>query len=272
VRTPEWIAAAYFTYLLAGGLGLLQPGPRRTRLVAWCAALLAVIFLFAASGSSPVLRTCRDWLPGAYLIIGYWLSGLFFIQPDLVWESRLAAVDRAVFDWLRLDVFLRRAPRVLLELFELAYLCVYPLVPAGLVVLYVAGLRGQADLFWTGVLIATYLAYGTLPWITTRPPRSIETAAAIDRRRLSVRRLNLRVLDRASIQINTFPSGHAAGAVATALMVGWHLPWAGAVIGAISVGIIAGSVLGRYHYALDAVLGVLAALAGVAAAAMSLDR
>jgi hypothetical protein len=263
VRTPEWVAVAYFAYLLAAGLVLPLPSRSRRLLSAACAALVAFIVFLARLPASPVFGVCRDWLPGAYLIIGYWLSGLFFVRPDVAWEVRLARGDRWLFDALALGRFIRRAPRLLLELFELAYLCVYGLVPAGLAVLYLAGQRREADVFWTVVLIGTYLAYGALPWITTRPPRALEARSAIDDRQLWVRRLNLAVLDRASIQINTFPSGHAAGAVSAAAILARDVPAAGVVWGAIAAGIIAGSVLGRYHYALDALCGVLAAGVGL---------
>jgi membrane-associated phospholipid phosphatase len=76
-----------------------------------------------------------------------------------------------------------------------------------------------------------------------------------------LRRLNLAVLSRGSIQVNTVPSGHAAGAVATALAVGSVMPVAGAVFLGLAALIVLATVLGRYHYVVDSVLGVLVALA-----------
>jgi membrane-associated phospholipid phosphatase len=72
------------------------------------------------------------------------------------------------------------------------------------------------------------------------------------------------VLNHASIQVNTLPSGHVAAAVAAALAVGTFMPAAGAVIGVLAVSIALAAVLGRYHYAADAVLGALTALAAFA--------
>jgi len=57
------------------------------------------------------------------------------------------------------------------------------------------------------------------------------------------------------------PSGHAAGAVAAALTVGSSMPAAGAALMVLAVSIAAASVLGRYHYLVDAVLGILVAIA-----------
>lgn len=154
-----------------------------------------------------------------------------------------------------------RAPRGLLEYLELTYLFCYPLVPAGFLVLYFAGFRHEADRFWTVVLLAVYGAYGVLPWIPTRPPRALESDRLIEGRNLTLRRLNLSVLRYASIQVNTFPSGHAAGAFATALAVASLLPWAGVPFALAALSIAVASVLGRYHYAADSILGALLALA-----------
>src|SRR5947207_1953334 len=105
--------------------------------------------------------------------------------------------------------------------------------------------------------------YGLLPWLPTRPPRAVElpeTAA-----RSAIRALNVKILDRASVQLNTFPSGHTAASIAIALAVGSHLPLAGAVLGIVAVSIAAASVIGRYHYAADAIVGAGLAIAAFAA-------
>jgi membrane-associated phospholipid phosphatase len=77
---------------------------------------------------------------------------------------------------------------------------------------------------------------------------------------VSLRRLNLSLVNRASIQVNTVPSGHAAGAFATALAVGSIEPLAGVALLVLAASIAVATVLGRYHYLLDTVLGVLVAV------------
>ena len=69
------------------------------------------------------------------------------------------------------------------------------------------------------------------------------------------------VLNRASVQWNTFPSGHTAASAATALAIASDSPVAGFAFAAIAVSIAAGSVVGRYHYAADAITGGVAAAA-----------
>ena len=68
------------------------------------------------------------------------------------------------------------------------------------------------------------------------------------------------MLGRASIQVNTLPSGHAAGAVATALAVATVMPDAGAVFLVLALSIAMATVIGRYHYIVDSVLGIVVAM------------
>ena len=75
----------------------------------------------------------------------------------------------------------------------------------------------------------------------------------------ALRQLNLVVLEHGSIQVNTLPSAHAAGAIALALVMVEALPAIGGVFLAIGIGITVATVLGRYHYLVDAVLGVVVA-------------
>ena len=74
-----------------------------------------------------------------------------------------------------------------------------------------------------------------------------------------LRRLNARILDKASVQANTLPSGHVAGAVAAALAlmalsvtIGWTV-----MLVAVAIGVAA--IVGRYHYAVDCVAGAVVA-------------
>jgi hypothetical protein len=176
-------------------------------------------------------------------------------------EGWLMEIDHRLFRRLHLHTLVARAPRALLESLELSYALCYPLVPAGYFVFASTGHEAWADHYWTTVLGAELTSYGMLPWIQTRPPRSVEPEDPLAPRGVAVRRLNFSILGRGSIQVNTIPSGHAAGAVAIALSVASVLPAAGVVFLAIAVSILVASVVGRYHYALDAVLGAAVGLA-----------
>jgi membrane-associated phospholipid phosphatase len=239
------VAAAYFAYL--AGMAIAR---RRLR-----PAILALTTLVCI-----LVVGMQHIMPVAYLLVGYWLPALLVRTPDVLFERRLLSFDRFLFGVDSLAHFEQRAPRALIEYLEMSYLLCYAVVPAGYVLLIMfIGDDAAVDRFWTTVLLASFVCYGLLPWLPTRAPRAVESGREMTRS--SIRRLNLAVLDRASVQWNTFPSGHTAASFATAFAVGAYMPAAGVVLGGVAVSIAAGSVVGRYHYAGDAIAGVGTAIA-----------
>ncbi len=91
-----------------------------------------------------------------------------------------------------------------------------------------------------------------LPWVQTRPPRALEAG---DPWPSSFRALNLRLLGATSIQVNTFPSGHAAEALTAALLVLGAPAGIMVLMFVAALAVSAGAVLGRYHYLADALAG-----------------
>jgi membrane-associated phospholipid phosphatase len=228
---------------------------RRPLLVAAAVAWTA----YAAFGRAPLSPVLRIVIPSFVLLGGYRLSGLLFVRPNEHLERWLLSVDDRLLWGSGVLPWFHRAPSVVNEYFELSYLLVYLAVPAGATTLVVSGHSDQVDRFWTIVLLAEFACYAMLPWIQTRPPRAIETSDSVAHAGV-VRRLNLSLVNRASIQVNTLPSGHAAGAVATALAVGSSLPLAGIAFLFVALSISIATVIGRYHYVVDTALGVLVAI------------
>lgn len=255
LRVSEWIVVAYFAYLAVLAFSSRVPPRPRFRAVATAVLIIAVV-LVLASLATPVWR---DWMPFVFVLFGYWTPGLLVTGTNRRFEQRLLAIDHRLLGQDSAAIEQRMSRRVT-HVLELAYLFCYPMIPLGLASLYAAGLRGESDRFWTAVFIAVFGCYGVLPLLPTRPPRAIERERAETSG--AVRRLNLKVLGVASIQLNTFPSGHAAASVATALVVGARLPSVGLALGLLALGITIGSVVGRYHYAADAVTGACLGLAG----------
>ena len=238
------MAAAYFAYLAGMALARLKPRP--------AALSIAVLISILLIGMPSVM-------PLVYLLVGYWLPALLVHEPNVRFERRLLNVDRRLFGSDGLARFERVAPRALVEYLELAYLFCYTVVPAGYTCLLLAGHDAAAiDRFWSVVLLASFVCYGLLPWLPTRAPRAIERP--VGAMRSSIRGWNLAVLNRASVQWNTFPSGHTAASMATALAVGSYMPLAGIILGVVALSIAAGSVVGRYHYAADAIVGAAVAI------------
>jgi hypothetical protein len=242
------VAAGYFAYLAVLALFARISLLRRAK----------VMLVSIAAAAAIVLAGMPHVMPLVYLLLGYWLPASLVTTPNRQYERWLLELDHRLFGAGGLTAFENRAPRALIEYLELAYLMCYAVVPAGFAWLVLSGFEDEAERFWSIVLLAAFLCYGLLPWIPTRAPRAVEDGRATWRSR--VRQLNLFVLGRASVQWNTFPSGHTAASVATAFAVGSVAPWVGVAFGLVAVSIAAGSVVGRYHYAADAIAGALVAV------------
>jgi hypothetical protein len=253
-------------YLL---LPIWLDAPRRQRavLMSWAIGLIAAVVLISRLPPSDGWRIVRDWAPGLYLLAGYWLPGRLFTAPNERLERWLLSVDQSCLGQRVVGGTLR-LPWIVRNYLELSYLLCYPLVPITFWLLYFsapdrAAASVAADAFWSTVQLGVFICYGLLPWLPTRPPRAFLTAATVARS-ASLARFNTAVLNRVSIHVNTFPSGHVAAALAAALVVGQVLPAGGLVLGVIAFSIAAAAALGRYHYAADVVLGAVAAVVAFA--------
>jgi membrane-associated phospholipid phosphatase len=247
---PYTLALVYFLYLAV--LSVVR-GTARARRVS-IAALVGTTAISGALGwlpATPMATIVEQTWRLLLLLGGYHAAGAFYERPNLALEARLLAIDRRLF-----AAFGFGAWRAVDGLLETAYLSVYPIIPAGAAVVLWTGSSASLDRFWTTVLAAGFVCYGALPWLQTRPPRAIEAAPLVATSSL-LRRLNLAILNRGSVGVNTLPSGHAATAAAVALSVWSTAPHAGGVFAIVAILIAIATVAGRYHYAVDTVLGAL---------------
>jgi membrane-associated phospholipid phosphatase len=252
LRNWEVASGVLFAYtaVLAVFLRGLGTGAR-ARAVSGSAAGLVVT---AASVLSPSNVLLHAWLlPPLLLLLAYWTSGLLFTAPMPRAEQILLRIDGA----LRVLTISALAPRWIAELLEFSYAAVYALIPIALALHVQVTPSPDFDRFWTVILVTDYVCFAMLPWIRTRPPRALEPDGPW---RSSLRGFNLRLLDAASIRVNTFPSGHAAEALAAALLVSNAPSTVVAWMMFNALAVSAGAVLGRYHYAADAVTGWLVAV------------
>jgi len=260
MRTSEWIQIVF-----AVGIGLLgwtRPLEMRRRLriallaiIVPAAILIARFALHGFAGS-----VARDCLPAALLLITYWQAGQFFTGPGERIQKWLAQTDPV----------LRVLERIIgsdnggwARYFETTYLMCYPLVPIGLAALYLGHHRAAADFYWIVVVLASDICFAVTIFVPAMPPRLIPGQVAESKVSANnIRKLNLEVLNRGSIQAITFPSAHVASTTAVALVLTRFMPVTGAIALAIAASIAIGAFLGRYHYFLDVALGAIEA-AGV---------
>ncbi|MGC2399458.1 MAG: phosphatase PAP2 family protein [Acidobacteriaceae bacterium] len=266
MRTSEWIQVGFAIILaVAAWIHALSahPLPARRR---WNITLLGLVPLAAVSlarASAHFLpplyvSILRDFLTVALFLVPYWQTGQFFQKPNHRLEQRLLTFDR----WLmpRTATTSGTARTGIGLVLEVAYLFCYPMVPLGLAVFYVIGQREHVASFWLVVLIATYLCYAFTPFVPAYPPRDLAGRQPPPAQVGKARIFNRWILKHGSIHAISFPSAHVASSFAVALVLLRFTPVFGLIFLFIAVWISLGAVVGRYHYALDVLLGAITAL------------
>ena len=143
----------------------------------------------------------------------------------------------------------------MLTALEVAYLAVSAMLPLGAwAAWHHAGTPG-VDRYWSVVFLSEASCYLALAWLQTRPPRLLEPWAAVLSGRSGFRLANETILTYGSHHMNTIPSGHAAGAVAVAVALGWLQSPLTPAFGLVAIAICVATVVGRYHFVVDTVAG-----------------
>jgi len=255
----------YLVYVTLLSFNLKVPSRQRGWLVTVNAAVVAgLCFLPGLAGviSHLSLSILRDWLPAPLILLGYHESGrLTFPRADQSFEKAFLCWDERLFQRGLVKFLYGSLPNWFDAFLEFSYLQCYVIVPSGVAVLYLAHQQTCVDQYWSVVLPSVFAAYGLTPLFPAQPPRKLSQNYPAMRQPILLRRFNLWIHDHASIKVNTFPSGHVAGAVAASLAMVKPLPVAAACYSIIAAGIVLGSLRGRYHYAVDAVAGALVAVA-----------
>jgi membrane-associated phospholipid phosphatase len=262
-RISRDIAIALAVYLASATWPVwrfTQSSGASTPLVAHLAILgytLALLFMPIARG-----RPALDWLvltigPVMYVELRWIIAGLGLPHRDalvVAWEAALFPGNPSA----------TLAPRwndgAVSELLHLAYASYYLLVYVPPTVLYA---RRRRDAFVSTMLALTivygvcFLAYALFP--VDGPRYLIGPAAAPEG---AIRSFVLELLDRGSSRGTAFPSSHVAASVVSALCAIRYQRNVGIVVAVVTGALTVATVYGGFHYAVDALVGVL--LGGVA--------
>jgi hypothetical protein len=174
MRASEWIQIIVALVFTAAAWARPVSALRRNTvtLLAIIVILVVTVVRLITSVIPPLAGSVmRDWLPGALFLLPYWQTGQLIRATDNSVAEKLAQLDRTLFVRQPTKNSGRSFGRIVTVAAEIAYALVYPLVPLGLGVLYLAGLRRDADCYWIVILVATYSCYVTTPFVPALPPR-----------------------------------------------------------------------------------------------------
>jgi len=257
VRFAESINFAFFFFLSLTPWTLSRPREKCFRAAALGVtgiALTATGQLASRFIAPAAANVIRDWLPAALIVLVYRQAGLSAARTNVRLQARLLRFDEVLLRrWRRWPKSSRYRASIYLEF---AYLFCYPMVPLGVSVLYLIGMRAYADQFWTVVLPPTYICYATLPFLQLLPPWMAKPDERSSVSGNPLRTFNFWIVNHLSIRIDTFPSAHVAASFATAMALFTVAPRSGIAFFWLALSIAIASVVQRYHYAVDVLLGV----------------
>ena len=275
VRWTTTLTASYLAITAALIAILGQTVPGRGRLVAVHFTLAgSLLILNRARPTAGILRVIRDWHPLILFPLLYkevellaavigdwrlsaaipaWEAALFRGQPSLYLSEQLPFVPLSEY----------------LHFCYLSHLVVIPLIAA---YWYVSGRRtafGELLLMLSIVLLGSYLFFILLPvdspyylWRRLGPPLSGHFF--ID--------LVHQMSASGGARGGAFPSAHVSSAVVVLLVAWRHQRRLAYLIVPITVGVMVATVYGRFHYALDSLVGAALAITVVAASHMRFGK
>jgi hypothetical protein len=255
MRASEWTLVVTFAFLTV--LAWIRPLGVRARLKVMGIGVGAGGLMVSLQWLDLIIErsiavVIRDSAPAALMMVCYWQAGLFFSAPNPKLQRRFEEINRKI---LRSLTTAGGDPGSWIDgLFELSYLSCYPMIPLGVLALYLAGRSDYVGRYWLVVLLASCVCYAAAPFIQILPPRLVAPQNNHTRSGF-VRRVNLWLLDNASIQANTFPSAHVASTLSASLVLIGIVPLAGFIFLGMAMVISVASITGRYHYAIDSLAG-----------------
>ena len=263
VHLTTFLTIAYLatTALLIGVLGHALPDwPSRVaaHLIA-CAGLLAVL---RAEPLPRMLVVARDWHPLVLFPLLYReVEGLAAVMGDWRLTETIAATDAVLFGGQPSLYLSERLPFVpLSEFLHFCYLAYVVVIPAVAAWWYFGGRRAafhELMRLLAAVMYASYLFFILLP-VDSPYYRFDRLAAPLAGNPFFD--LVHAMSARGGARGGAFPSAHVSGAVAVLLVAWRHQPRLAVVLLPIVLGLIVATVYGRFHYAVDAIAGIVLAL------------
>ena len=224
------------------------------------AVILGILSLhFAPHPLLPTFQLLRDWYALTTILLFYWgvapltrmvFQGLF--DDEIVrWENRLFSGQPSTY-------LSARFPSVILsEYLHLCYLSYYAISVLLAAMLY---FQGKREAFYE-TLFAELLTFNVcLIWYIFMPVAGPRYDLEKIKGRLSggiLFRLTHAILSRASSKGTAFPSSHAAIAAIVLLCAARYDLMSFVILFPFCTGLVVGTVYGRFHYALDAIVGTL---------------
>lgn len=260
----DWVAFSYFAYTSL--LAVLLPVSRAITF----RTLAANLAVFAFLSSRPLLtqpwrRATHNFLMLGLMLLAYKEMGWFALpHRSTALEESWVVLDRYLLNTLGFRAAIESLGPVIPIVLEIAYTLVYVIGALSLILLYAYGRGFRIPEFLFCLLLGTLMSYALFPFFPSEPPRTVFPDQDLPSYRPVFRAFNYWLLGNWGIHTSVFPSAHVSSAFAAAFGLRLILPerlWVWRIIAVLAALIAISTVYGRYHYLVDAIAGLIVALA-----------
>lgn len=263
-RPCDWVAFFYFAYTSL--LAVVLPVGRAVTFRTLAANLAVFAFLsLRPRFGRPWQRTTHNFLMLGLMLLAYKEMGWFALpHAGTALEESWVVWDRYLLDTLGFRAAIESLGPVIPVALELAYTLVYVIGTLSLILLYVHGRGFRIPEFLFCLLLGTFVSYALFPFFPSEPPRTVFPDQDLPSYRPAFRAFNYWLLGNWGIHTSVFPSAHVSSAFAAAFGLRLILPerpWVWRTIAVLAALIAISTVYGRYHYLVDALAGLIVALA-----------
>jgi len=264
-KPHERLLIAYFVYVALIAPFFLHPWTAWGKAMAVALAVFSV--LWAVSREDWWLR---EWVP-LFLTLAAYREMNWFTPAvrDYRLENAWIGWDRVLLDQWHFRAVVESAGALAPTYLELCYALVYAVAPVSIVILLTNGARRQIPRFWLAYVAGTLGSYALFPYFPSDPPRVVFAGLDLPHFLTPMRQLNLWVVGHYGIHSSVFPSAHVSSTLAAAWGLLLTLPerrWIGWALAVYALSVAVATAYGRYHYAVDAVAGIVISFLGLAGA------
>jgi membrane-associated phospholipid phosphatase len=222
-----------------------------------------------ARRAGPLGRLLADWYPLLVVVPLYTAVGMANLADGTTHDRLVIAWEQALFGGQPSRDWIRAQPWPWLSwLLHLGYLAYYAITVAPQLALWLAGRRDAMQRALTAIMATFYVCYAMYLLFPVVGPRLAFPAADNAAATTAIAVFTAELLERGAAWGAAFPSSHVAVATVATLAalrecrpLGWLLVLPAALL-------VLGSVYGQFHYAVDALAGLV--LAGAVALATRL--
>jgi len=228
--------------------------------------LVALVLLApAARAAGPVGRFLGDWYPMLLLLGLYAEVGVLNVDLGYQHDQAIQRLELWVFGSQLSYRWIREMPNPAFSwIMHACYLLYYGILYASPLGLWWSGRRDAARRTIFAVMVTFYVCYVVFLFFPVAGPRYAFELAHNAATQVWPARVTQWLLDRGDSWGAAFPSSHVAAAVVAALCALRYWRPLGLLLTPLTIGLVLSVVYGQFHYAVDALGGLIVAFAVLA--------